>query len=149
MPVSLHWLLNDRIIYSHFSGIVTLSELRLAVSEGVELVDSVNPLIPLIHGIVDNRDVTEFPKSSLKLSRSLNDLLRHQRLGWILYVSDMNPTIKMLSSLVSQIARKQYHSVGTMQEAIEFLQHIDTTLPQLSIENWSTLPIIREIIIPD
>ena len=145
MPVTFHWLAKDKIIYTHFSGVVTISEIKQVATESINLINSINSESPLIHGIVDNRDVIQFPQNTYQVNRALYKLLRHQRLGWIIYVTDMNPILKMLSSLVAQMAQTRYRSFSTPQDAIEFLQYVDTSLPDLPIVDWSSLPVILEI----
>lgn len=145
MTTTLSWLIENRIIYAHFSGIITLEELAEATQLGKEMINNATADIPLIHGIVDNREVTEFPQSMFEVNGILGNFLKLQRLGWILYVTDMHPILKMMSSLVAQVSRTRYRSYATMDEALDFLAYVDTNLPDLSTIDLSQLEAIHKI----
>jgi hypothetical protein len=60
MPYAISWYVQDRIIKTHLSGVVTDAELIRSVEEIEAQIQQATPPVFLL---IDFRDVTEFPRS--------------------------------------------------------------------------------------
>lgn len=137
MSVRLTWFLQGRILYSPGSvdreDIIQRNRLSLSMieTEGEE---------PFVHTLIDHtgRYQGGSVKQTGKLSHYVNlgeeavrdKLLSHPLLGWV--ISIQTPTVlKMSGAVVSQKRNYRWHSVDSLEEALDFLQKRDPTLPDL------------------
>lgn len=96
---------------------------------------------PMIHCLIDHRNqyTAEQLANQPKLARNYlldNDevrqkLLSHPMLGWVISIATPNIALKMAGTIGSQQANYRWHSVKSFQEALDWLQVHDTTLPDL------------------
>jgi hypothetical protein len=124
MTYQITWLLENRIIYVLNTGIGTAEDVVNSTREVQTLLAQSRPFV---HMIVDGQQETNDIK--------LGDLLTIIRtspaspnLGWFVYVSESKMN-RFFGSMASQITGAKSKAFATLSEAIEFLQHIDQSLP--------------------
>jgi hypothetical protein len=130
MPIHIGWLIENRVSYFRYKGDITVEELEQASQIGLDLIEQCDA--PLLHTIQDNTAMTSFPNNAAVLLKTVRSSLMHPRMGWMISVSIQNKLTRQLSGLVSQITRTRHRIVETTTEAIEFLNYVDSTLPDLS-----------------
>ncbi len=139
MSVTVSWFLKGRIAYS--PGSLMIEDLHNRYELLLALIDSEGQP-PMIHTLIDHTDrytVEELqaqPKK-LKYYSSFGDeevrqkLHNHPMLGWIISIATPGIALKMAGTVASQQRNYRWHSVATIEEALDFLQERDDTLPDL------------------
>jgi hypothetical protein len=130
MQLQIDWLLENKVVQFNIRGDVTLEDLS-QVSEAIE--DFINQSdAPLIHVLHDERGMGSIPSSLKVLTESLG-FLKHPRLGWFIIYGNNDRIKKFLSSMVMGIAKIRHRNFETLEESLDFLVTVDSTLP--SIQN--------------
>ncbi len=133
MPYNVEWLMKDRIFEIHASGVVTLEEMEAYSSTIISMLEQ-SPY-PLIHAIADDAHVESFPRLALF---SKIPWLRHPKMGWLVSYGIDQPVARFVGHTAGQITRLRLRLVKDYDEAIEFLQYVDVTLPDLNQFDQST-----------
>jgi len=125
MPYSLNWLIENEVIYTHYSGLSTAEELRECLTKMLDLIES-SPR-PLVHMISDVGDITEgVPlKNSIPIVREVGS---HPRAGWSITVREKSILLKMGAAMGASIFRLRYRSFATLDQAIAHLKFVDDML---------------------
>lgn len=125
MPYSINWYIENEIIYSNYSGIVTPDELRACLTAVKEMVES-SPR-PLVHIISDLGDIEQgVPlKESIHIVR---DVGGHSRSGWMLSIREKSVLMKMGSAMGSSLFKLRYRAFSTLEEAEVHLKSMDQAL---------------------
>lgn len=97
---------------------------------------------PLVHCLIDHtnqytaEEIAKQPRTArdymLEHDEAREKLLNHRMLGWVISVATPNMGLKMAGTVVSQKDEYRWRSVETLQDAFNWLQKVDTTLPNLS-----------------
>ena len=126
------WMLEGRIIFVEMKG-----DLAAAPVEYMQAFDSeINQLLdqgsaPLVHSIGDMRMVSSMP--DFRVMSRVFTFPKNPHMGWQLMVGmEMNPAVRVISHITSQIFRVRNRQMNTVDEAVAFLQKVDSTLPDLS-----------------
>jgi hypothetical protein len=85
--------------------------------------------VPMLHAIYDYTHAEALP--SLKDLSTLKSG-SHPKVGWSVFVGVPNPFIKFLVSVTIQIMRVRLRFFDTFEEAKQFIQEMDSTLPDLT-----------------
>jgi len=127
MPYKMSWLVEKRVIYTRLYGHVTSEELAayyqemLGYSQESEL---------LLHTLTDSTDITNIDMGLRDLQNTPFADIRN--LGWAIFISSSKIN-RFFASVITQLSKKRGRQFATLEEALEFLQDIDETLPPLSI----------------
>lgn len=128
MPYRVEWLLENRVVLSVYTGLMSLEDARGQVREANALL---RQGIPLTHSVIDMTEVTRLPPlqaTSEFMSTDLTDV--RDKLGWTLIITN-NKFLKFASSLFVPMFKVRQRFFGSMDEALKFLQEDDSTLPPL------------------
>jgi hypothetical protein len=127
MPYHIGWFIEGRIAYVHMEGVSTPEEAHSFDQEIKKFLDSAQA--PLLHMIFDTGGVTHLPNIKT-LSRFTWP--RHPANGWVASFPKSNQFINLITSIVAQVFKARYRQFDSFEEALAFLQHVDSTLPNLS-----------------
>ncbi len=128
MPYKVEWLVENRVLISRYTGILTMEDARGQVKEGNAMLRNG---IPLTHSIVDMTGVDKLPPlqaASEFMSTDLSDV--RDKLGWTIIITN-NKFLKFASSLFVPMFKVRQRFFGSLDEALAFLQEEDSTLPPL------------------
>ena len=128
MAYETKWLLPGRVIYMANRGAITVEELQDESLRLIELLEEGEG--PLVHLLTDVTELGEFPISVGVLNRASIDALRHPKMGWLLVITD-NRMLKYLGSMVTGLSGVRYRAFTSVDEALAFLNEVDSTLPDL------------------
>lgn len=125
MSYSINWYIENEIIYTHYSGIVTADEMRDSMLAGMDMIDK-SPR-QLVHTIADVGDVTEplNPKIALEITREVGT---HERSGWNFILRETSLLIKIGVAFGTSVLKIRTRTFDTMDELQEFLSQQDTEL---------------------
>jgi hypothetical protein len=125
MPYSVNWFIENEIIYTTYSGVMTTDELKKSSVTIISLIES-SPR-SLVHIINDGGNVTQAlsPKQGLSIIREVKP---HPRAGWNISLHEISMFSKMLFMFSSSILGMRNRSFDTMEEAVAFLKEMDSTL---------------------
>lgn len=125
MPYEIRWHTENRVIYQRCFGVLTLDEMR----ENNEItMQYINSGTPLVHNIVDMREVESFPMNL----KQMGDVFKRDqetliRLGWTVVIG-LTPIMRFFATVLIQIWGARYRFVTTLEEAEDFLLDRDVTL---------------------
>ena len=126
MSIQLSWYLENRVLLLTSQG----------ESSDQDLLDIDQPIIehlnqsnaPLVHLIADHRKGGKMP--SMKAAAQIQ-WPKHPQYGWGIMVGLTNPVQRFLVAVASNFFKVRQRNFDTMDEALDFLNEVDTTLPAL------------------
>jgi hypothetical protein len=130
MPAYLIPYIPERVYYLHVQGIFSDAELSIVDAEIFALMEQ--STVPLVHFVVNQQQLSQLPSIQ---SQSKLKIGRHPKLGWVLVIGD-NKLMQFLSTVVAGIFKARLRYFATFAEAVAFLQHVDTTLPDLNAHEY-------------
>lgn len=129
MPFQVRWLIEDRVLLGQTPSNFQAEDMALLDQMMMSYLEKA-PSGQLVHFIGDMTEATTSP--SLREQRQLG-FPKHPNYGWtIMYGLHTKPIMKMIMSIATQLFQARFREVKDMNEALDFLQYIDTTLPDLS-----------------
>jgi len=126
MSSQLSWYLENRVMQIVNHGEVTDQDLFDLDESAVHYMDQGSA--PLVHLIIDHRKGINSPSA-----KGLMQLKwpKHPKMGWIVMVGMANPLQKFVTAVASNFFKTRLRMVDTMDEALDFLNDVDSTLPAL------------------
>ncbi len=139
MTVEISWFLKGRVLYT--PGTTVREEMSERNGLILELIESEGKS-PLVHTLIDhtNRynadELVRQPKrlnyyAELGYEEVRQRLHTHPMFGWVISVATPNVALKLAGTVASQQRNYRWHSTATLEEALDFLQERDVTLPDL------------------
>jgi hypothetical protein len=129
MPYQLSWLVEGRIILNKSWGTLTKEEIPRYDQEMLNLLDA--GTAPLVHCI---SDITELENMPGVTAMTQFTFVKHPCMGWQLaYGGKLAMTL--IGNLASQIFRMRFRSFRNREEALAFLQQVDSTLTAEMAQN--------------
>ena len=122
------WYIENCIILVANEGTTTDQELFNVDQQIVNYMNQATA--PLVHVIVDNRKLTVLP--SVKAFTQLT-FPKHSQCGWVLVVGPANTLIRFINLIVTNVSQTRNRMFNTLDEALDFLNEIDSTLPALRV----------------
>jgi hypothetical protein len=125
MPFEASWYHNLRVIYWRVWGQVTLEEIaQIRLDQQKLLGEGTSP----IHTISNITDVASYP-TDIRLLKEALDGINHPHIGWVLIVGTTTPLKRFVTTTVTQlvIPNVRLRMFNRMDEAVEFLKHVDNT----------------------
>jgi hypothetical protein len=133
MTTAVRWLVENRIILSHFSGAIDSEQLLAYLEVSFAMRDAANEANgkygQLVHTISDGSQITS-QVASLPNVQKIMKSLREQKVGWSLYVSP-NRLDRLVSSVAHQVGGIRYKAYDTMDKAIQFTRDNDDSLAEV------------------
>lgn len=129
MSYELSWYIRNRVV--HFRphqglDIKTLEEvchkLSLFVNNGY----------PPVHCLLDFSDVMRVPTQTQRIKHALEEFLRSPNMGWVVLVTDDNPLVNFIMTVISQVMYLPLITVPTLEDAFEYLERLDPSLRKAS-----------------
>ena len=126
MSVGVTWLVEGHLLLLNSWGKVNVNELDTMDIHIGEMLE--NSQVPLVHGIHDHSNAEQIP--------SAKDLMKvksgtHPRVGWLIIVGLDDKLMKFFVSATGQVLGLRLRFMKTLEEALTFLQDVDSTLPDL------------------
>ncbi len=137
---SVTWLVEGKLLLFNSWGKVNVNELKEMDHRIGAMLES--STAPLVHGIHDHSRAEHIP--------SAKDLMKvksgnHPRVGWLIIVGLDNKLMKFFVSATGQVFGLRLRFMNSVAEALDFLQDVDSTLPDLqSIDLTAAETRIRE-----
>ena len=126
MPFEATWYHNLRVIQWRVWGQITLEEIaQMGRDQQKLLSEGTSP----VHTLSNITDVASFP-TDLRLLKEALDGINHPHIGWVLIVGTTTPLKRFVTTTVTQlvIPNVRLRMFNSMDEAIEFLKHVDSTV---------------------
>jgi hypothetical protein len=120
-------LVDHHLLFIVIWGKVGADELTVYDEKIIRILDEAT--VPLLHVIYDYTHAEALPSlKDLSTLKSGN----HPKAGWLIFVGVPNPFIKFLVSVTVQVMRLRLRFFDTFEEAKQFIQEMDSTLPDLT-----------------
>ena len=132
MPARTTWYQENRVMIVKVEGELTLADMAAADVKIVELVRAGSQFNPLVHLIVDMRDMTKMPVNLAQVHRTLTHL-KEPALGWSVMIG-MSPVMRFVSSTVIQMAGAHFRIFPAAEEGVAFLISQDEGVMDLERE---------------
>lgn len=128
MSLHLSWYLENRVILVVSKG-KSLNQDQDMFDIDQAIVDYINQSdAPLVHLITDFRDGSFSP--SMKAVGKLQSS-KHPRIGWAIVIGQMNSLQRFSLAMAISFFKLRNRMVDTLEEALDFLNYVDSTLPPL------------------
>ena len=126
--------MGDRVSWL-VEGRVALWEGSLSIHEVIESNQVfINQFLRAVPRDVIVHVIVTVPPGNLKFNltqlRSATSCLREPNIGWLVVVTD-EAMKRFFATVISQVARVRFRSFATFEEACQFLNNADKTLPDL------------------
>jgi hypothetical protein len=118
MPVENRWIVENRVMLTRLVGQVTIEEMVESARNGTRMIEAgVAP----VYSLVDASALEQFP---LKLNemRAISEQGSSDKLRWIVIYGIPNRFVSFLATTFVQVIRKHYKVVGTLEEAMAFVE---------------------------
>ncbi len=102
MPIELSWFIPDKILLSHWSGVVSVDDLRVLIEELSIILDEAHGLI---HTVIDLSEVELISDDVVQLYAA-SSVARHPRRGRIGVVNP-SPHAAVLGDLINRNAKRE------------------------------------------
>ena len=129
MPYKLSWLVEGRVILNKSWGRHNQEDIPAYDQEMLRYLDA--GTAPLVHSITDISELESMPSLA---SLTQFTFTKHPRLGWQVNYGG-KAALKVIANIAAQLFPLRYRSFSTLEEALAFLQHVDTTLPVELMKN--------------
>lgn len=129
MPIETYWMIEGRVSYFRYQGKITVDEIAVAAQTGIQMLESSDAL--LVHTLQDGREITDFPKNIGQILAVSREAQAHPQMGWGISVGLLDPATRYIAGMVYKIARTRQRFISNMDDALDFLQSIDQTLPDV------------------
>ena len=123
------WLVENRIIYVYSEGAGSVEGIKQADRDIIRLINMSSA--PLVHIILNLENITEMPRLSDSI-RARYEFPKHPQCGWSVFVGVKDPIQRMIVAILSNIFKARTRLIDNNVAAIDFLQSIDMTLPDLT-----------------
>lgn len=133
MPANVSWYVEDRVLQINLTGDVTRDELADVAAQTAAYIDAApdQSVVPLIHTLVDATQIEGFPKTLKDFAGAYAPMASHHQIGWVLLYGTEDALMLFIADAASQMFTTRFRKFKKRQEAVDFLQYIDTTLPEL------------------
>jgi hypothetical protein len=126
MSSQLSWYVENRVMQIINQGELVDQDLSNLDESVIRYIDQSSA--PLVHLIVDHRNGINSP--SAKGLTQLN-WPKHPRLGWTILIGLKNPFQRFVTVAAANFFKIRLRLVNTMDEGLDFLNDVDSTLPAL------------------
>jgi hypothetical protein len=131
MPTKTTELIPGRVSFTLAQGLLSLEERDNTSNTMLNLMNNA-PDVPLYHHII-YLSSAQVPLNFSELFTSASrEILSHPRIGWLFLISS-NKALMFVSDVVFQITKVRNRHFQTLEEAIEFLKEVDSTI------DWSQM----------
>ena len=127
MPYQTSWCVEKRVILTRYTGIIVAEDIHGQIKETRALIEQGTPLI---HSIIDLSQIDKWPPLNTVnefRAMEIDDVREH--MGWSIIVAN-NVVLKFGSALFAPIFKLRQRIFSTLDEALDFLQENDPTLPK-------------------
>jgi len=130
VPQTTEWYLENRIIIAHYSGAVTLADLRGSCQRELELLDA--STAQYVDVLVDITEQTSREGSLMEVRNIFQSVMAHPKKRWTILFGPAYPQ-SYINDVVARSYRARYRSMDTLTEALDFLKKQDPTLHKLLV----------------
>jgi hypothetical protein len=125
MTVKTQWYVPDAVILVQFSGETTVDDMRQYIQDAYTLSDQSSR--SLVHVIADSSNVTKGVNIK-DVMKTLANVKPHPKAGWNITIGEKDKLIKFTTDVARQILRLRTRSFDTIEEALAFLEDIDSSI---------------------
>lgn len=131
MSLETIWFIPEKVILLRATANLSTGDIIQSTEEGVALIESCTT--PKIHVLFDTEELISFSRDVFALSNAVQKLMGHPRYGWFVMFGRNDPIVRFITSIVTQIFKRNFKICDNRQEAIDFLQQLldeeDTSTP--------------------
>ena len=129
MNYRVSWYQPGRIVLFELLNVIIETDLEQLDQDFFTCLDQADG--PLVHFLFEF-DLDESSRRPDLRQMTNMQFVRDPRTGWILAIGKPNSIIKFLISTAAQINKARFRMFETREQALDFLQDVDATLPQLT-----------------
>lgn len=129
MKYALQWIVPRRVLYVVVSGNQTLAELRSLIRLEIDTIEAEGE--SPVHLIVNNSQLGAIQGSRNDSMRALNQILKHPKIGWLVFVHPISTFRQTIARLILRLSRLSWYNANTLAQALNFLNKQDTSLSDL------------------
>ncbi|MCA9915259.1 MAG: hypothetical protein KC496_18025 [Anaerolineae bacterium] len=122
MALETSWFIPEKVILLRATGDLTTEDIVQSTEAGVVLIESCTT--PRIHVLFDTEELISFTRDVFALSSAVQKLMGHPRYGWFVMFGRNDPIVRFITSIVTQIFKRNFKICVTREEAVDFLQEL-------------------------
>lgn len=128
MPYQTGWAVENRLIVTRYTGVITIEDIRGQIDVTHALIEQGTPMI---HSIIDLTNIEKWPPFNVVNEfRAMDIESVRERIGWSIIVAN-SVVLKFGSALFAPVFNLRQRIFSTYDEALDFLQEHDPSLPNL------------------
>lgn len=128
MPYQTGWAVENRLIVTRYTGVITIEDIRGQIDVTHALIEQGTPMI---HSIIDLSNIEKWPPLNVVNEfRAMDIESVRERIGWSIIVAN-SVVLKFGSALFAPVFNLRQRIFSTYDEALDFLQEHDPSLPNL------------------
>jgi hypothetical protein len=129
MPYNSRWLVEDRVIYVVYYGVVSNEDLETSSRSSSRMIaDGSAP----VHLVTDATDMEKMTLGLQDLITIFKGLPSDPNLGWSIFISPSKLN-RFFASVTTQLTGARTREFATLEEGIDFLTWVDDSLPDIVI----------------
>lgn len=128
MPVDIFWYLPKRVLMVQLEGHTRFDEQRQLGEQVTAFLDEGEP--PMVHILVNTESAYD-QMVQISYAQQVLTFIKHEQLGWLLPYGPTKRIRHFAASVLTQAAGVRYRYCKSLDDALDFLQQADPTLPEL------------------
>ncbi len=129
MSSEIMWYYPERVLFIRLRGNLTEAEIEDGHTYVMNLLAGIRHEDP-VHFIYDAQYLKNAPANILKLRDMAKSLTENTQLGWVVSVHDSS-LVRLVAATIGQLFGSHARHYARVEDAINFLQKDDETLPEL------------------
>lgn len=130
MPATVQWYIKDHVLYTTYSGKLTVEDFEYATAEMLRMMEK-SPA-GTVHALVDCHGITKFPPNFLTVARALQPLSEHRKTGWGIAFGTEDSFMRYTVNMIGNLMKNNSRMVDTKNDAVQFLHEVDPSLAELA-----------------
>lgn len=141
MASQVAWCVEGRVLYVQFADLVNSDSVNMLLRFIAHEIDRLtNPLRFRTHVVFNTELAKNQQPNVVPLTQSINEYFTRPQLGWTILVST-NRLHRTISHMAAQLTNARWKAFSSDAEAMQFLNDVDKTLPDLPQQFIITQPL--------
>lgn len=125
MDYHYQWLIEGELIYVAVYREPDEATLQQMFAVGKQYIEQSER--PLVHFVLDLAHIQQAATLGMVIQTARSQQ-PHPRTGWVITVGERTRQIRLVSSIARQLLNLRMRSYDALEEALDFLRHVDVTL---------------------
>ena len=130
MPISISWIIEDKLLMVKMIGEVTMEELNDLTQNSLDILSQSAGEVH--HQIIDLSETTKLPSHIKEIGDLTRPVNEHEAMGWVIMFGIKNQLLKFIATMATQLSRGKVKVVDSYDDALDTLKRVDAQLTNIS-----------------